>query len=330
MIIDRIPLAGGASYFRNSLGDANLAAQTPGTARLPVAGLPAGEQWEISGIEFWLEADADLAPSFALQGSELLDVGVMKEIFPGHFADPFAHRIYNVAGVDDFKRGEFDNARIMEVDGVTTLVAIGDGACRWRSRWYELPEPTAFVAGCWELATSRLTPDDAFSYDLQIRHRDPSGQETVTPLASGAAPSDARRGAPSGLQKVAAFRVEFDGRVAHDAELYERHISVLSESGGTPLLRAVNLLEPVPSRLSFSSLAELRAACSDFEILEERNGRLLRMAGTIEVPATLVHSPRQDVAAGSYEYIELRVGSCPIKRLELRLQGESLRRVLRP
>ena len=124
MIIDRIQLSGLDAYFQdpNNPGQINLGGQNPLTARTRTLGK--GKQLEISGIELLIESSNDLTDLFNFQSSPLFSITVMKEMFPALFANPFKHRTHTISGFEDFKRGTFENARAMDIDGVPTIVSI--------------------------------------------------------------------------------------------------------------------------------------------------------------------------------------------------------------
>ena len=128
MIIDRTQLAGHRAYFKGSNNRINLAGQ-----RSQSQPLGKGKQVDISGIEILIESETDLGGLFKFdQGVDtppLFSITVMKEMFPQVFADPFAHRVHNISGFEDFKRGELVNGKVMDVDGVPTIVSVGTDPC---------------------------------------------------------------------------------------------------------------------------------------------------------------------------------------------------------
>ena len=139
MIIDKIQLAGLEAYFKdpNNYGQINLAGQV--TSRTKPLGK--GKQLEISAIELLIESDSDLTDLFNFQSNPLFSITVMKEMFPALFADPFRHRVHNIGGFEDFKRGTLENAKAMDIDGIPTIVSMGTGICKWTSPLYPMPEP---------------------------------------------------------------------------------------------------------------------------------------------------------------------------------------------
>lgn len=101
MIIDRMPLAGRAAYLGD--GDSiNLAAAADQSGRTDE--ILEGQSYEIAGLSLYLEGD-DLLALYARDDKPLIQVAVIKEMFPGLFADPNAHRVHTVAGFEDLRRG---------------------------------------------------------------------------------------------------------------------------------------------------------------------------------------------------------------------------------
>src|SRR5688572_24002873 len=167
MITDRIQITGIGAYLQDPAnpGNINLAPVAPVVIRTQP--LNKGRQLEISGLQLLIDGD-DLAPFFRFQfdGSNdpapLLQLHIMKEMFAGLFADPFRHKVHNVAGYLDFNEGTLTNGRVLDIDGVPTIVSIGKDECKWVSREYFLPDPVTIDAVAWELATSKLTPANSF------------------------------------------------------------------------------------------------------------------------------------------------------------------------
>jgi hypothetical protein len=341
MIIDQIQLTGLETYFQNPTtpGDINLGAAAPVAVRTEP--LPKGKQMNISGIRLLIEKD-DLQDLFAYQftaagsssvPSPLIKVTVMKEMFAGLFGDPFRHRVYNIAGFLDFNEGSFSHCRAMEVDGVPTLVSMGNTKCTWTSKKYELPETISIASIAWELATSRLTTPNSFTYSIKINLWD-SANSPISPAIqignSGPLASDAPRFIEN-LNKpgVKYLQVEFSAHVLYDASIKERHLPVITESLGTPLLRAINILEPVSSIYDIYSLTELEALCSDFRLFENPGPEIGRLITTLDLSAVLVNSVNQAIVnndiydAGSrYEFIELEIVHPSFSNMEVKLLSE--------
>lgn len=334
MIIDRTGLSGPGSYFQDpaSPGRINLGGQTV-VVRTPP--LNKGQQLNISGLQLLMEG-VDLGPLFAFQfdpqnpqtPAPLFGIKVNKEMFSGLFADPYAHRVHKLAGHLDFNEGTLINGTVLEVDGIPTITSTGRGDCIWTSREYELPEVASFSAIAWELATSRLTPPDSFHYRLNITSKNAAGVP-LPPIdidnAGQMLKADARR-AIDGLNHshVKTFQVTFTAKVFEDSYLRERHLPLLGEQVGRPLLRAVNLLQPVQSAIQFHSLSELKTLCSEFEILAAPGPAVTRVLATIDLAATIVSSPFEDVGAGRFEYVELALGANSLSKFELKRIGHHL------
>ncbi|WP_019142905.1 hypothetical protein [Noviherbaspirillum massiliense] len=337
MIIDKTRLAGLAAYFQDpgNAGQINLANQV----RSRTEPLGKGKQLDVSSIELLIESDTvDLLDLFRRQAQPLLSITVMKEMFPSLFADPFRHRVHNIAGFEDFKRGKFKNARALDVDGIPTIVSIGTGLCKWTSPLYPMPEPMALVHAAWELAASRKTAKGNFEYSLKLDTFDGNRNLLRTvflanPQNMGQAgnldPTAPRKAENLGLKDVAFYQVEFTADVRKDAALYEKHSTLLSESIGTPLLRAVNLLEPVEPAHDIHSLHELLSLASAYHLFEPQGTPLRKMLVTLELSATLVHSDYErivnndpDDAGSLYEFIEIDVMTNKFTNLEARLVAE--------
>lgn len=342
MIIDRNRIAGLESYFRNPRdGSVNLGGGQPATARS--ARLRKGQQHEISGIHLVVEADCldDLvsARKPLETNRPLFSVAVQKEMFPRLFADPYRNRVYNIAGFGDFQKGEFENCQAMEVDGVPTLVSLGGGVVRWKSAVYPIPVPATFGAASWELAASTRAPEDSFHYSLTLNTW-PSGHGTASApssvvLAAGASPGAARVRLPAGdgtpmAADVGFLEVAFEAEVRSDASLYERHALLPNASIGRPLLRAVNLLEPITSIYTIHSLGELMSLSSEYQLFETPGRPLGKMTATMDLAATLVFSDNSPQAGGAgshssaYEFVEVAVHHPGFKYFEARMAAEAL------
>lgn len=338
MIIDRTDVSGIRAYFEDpaSAGGTNLGGAAGVVARTPALGK--GRQWQVDRIHLVLEAP-DLTPLFDRApeppGSPapppLFSVHVQKEMFPGLFADPFRHRVHNIAGFEDFKRGTFVNCKALEVDGIPTIVSLGTAECRWTSAIYEMPGPASFDHAAWELAASRLAPPRSFTYSLDLAWWAPgqptTAAPTVTSIASSA-PAARRRAADlANVTGVGAYRVEFSAKVSHDAPLNERHGAILGESAGRPLLRAVNLLEGVPCANDFATLEELLARSREHHLFEGTGAPPAKLWASLDFSATLVASPNQ-LANGpdDFEFIEIATQPAVFRRFQARLEAEELLR----
>jgi hypothetical protein len=338
MIIDKIQLAGPETYFKDPAnpGQINLAGQV--TSRTKPLGK--GEQLEISAIEMLIEADGDLRDLLNFQSSPLLSITVMKEMFPALFAEPFRHRVHNISGFEDFKRGALQNAKVMDIDGVPTIVSIGTGICKWTSPLYPVPAPVTLNHASWELAASRKTPPENFKYSLKLSTFD-VGQNLIqtlylTNFLNPAQPGDLdptkRRNAINfDLRNVRFYQIEFSADVRRDTSLYEKHSTVIGESIGTPLLRAVNLLEAVDSIYDVYSLQELLSRSSDYHLFEFQGQPIKKMLVSLDLSATLVHSEYQTIANSDpndpnslYEFVEISVLTDKFSNIEARVIGETL------
>jgi hypothetical protein len=335
MIIDRTRVAGIRAYLQdsNNPGSPELAGLNATVGRSNPLGR--GLQWHIAGLSFVIEAN-DLTPLFD-RGSEppsggpsipLFSVAVQKEMFPGLFADPYRHRVHNIAGADDFKRGTFENCKALEIDGIPTLVSIGTGICRWKSQIYQLPAPTPFDLAAWELAASRKSPDRAFSYSINLYWwpdgSSPADAPTKTSLVSSAGPTGARVAVPAGVADVAFYQLEFVARVRNDAPVGEKHPVILRESIGRPLLRAINLLEPIESANKFFTIGELLARCPGYHLFEGTATPLKRLWACLDLSVTLVNSPNQKAGPGNsdYEFIEVSTAAGQFTRFQACLHAD--------
>lgn len=318
MIIDRTRLAGDLAYLTDQ-GTHNLA-QSP-IQRGSTQPIVRGMGLDVSGVRLLLRGP-DLRKLYARSeqdGRPLLSFTVTKELFPEFFADPYAHRVHSVAGFEDFQRGRFHNLRALEVEGRATLVAQDWGSCSWLSPIYSLPTPTALTAAAWELASARLTPDDGFAYLLRLQiwvsgedpATDPGSEVAITPSGALARPSDLRHRRDLKLGDVIAYRVAFKAEVRRDTNFLENQFAGDDPQGGRPLLRAVHLLEPVPSPYIFACLHELEGRCSSFSFLEP-SLPLTTLSAYLDLPALLVHR----------EVIELAVRPGVWDVVEAHLDGE--------
>jgi hypothetical protein len=318
-------------------------------ARTPPLGK--GKQLDITGIEILIGSDQDLMTMFSPvidtaaspPVKPLFSITVIKEMFPGLFADPFRHRVHNVAGFDDLKRGRLENGKVMDVDGIPTLVSIGAGTCKWRSPRYSMPQPTSLSHASWDLAASRRTLQENFSYSLSLDAFDSVGNLIQTLHLTNPAnmtqpgnlnPTQARKTENLKLTNVAAYEIEFTADVKKDAALYEKSTTLIGDSIGTPLLRAVNLLEPVDSVYDITSLQELLCRSSNYHLFERQDQFLKQMIATLELSATLVQSENEVIQNNDpsdpnsvYEFIEFAVVTDKFTALEARLRGDTLLRV---
>jgi hypothetical protein len=333
MITDRIQLAGLDAYFRDpATGKVNLGGITPTIRTAP---LNKGKQIEISGIQLLIEHQ-DLQPLLAYPSDNaglptnapLFKISVMKEMFSGLFADPFSHRVHNIAGYLDFNDGTLTNGKVMEVDGIPTICSTGRDECVWISREYVMPDPISIDAIAWELATAKLTPPDSFHYKIEITLNGLPAAITID-NAGQMLKADAKR-AIEGLANanINSFQITFTAKVFEDSYLRERSLPLVTENLGRPLLRAINILEPVTSIYEFNSLHELQNHCSDFHLFENPGAAIPRLTAMLDCSATLVNSPNQIIAnnniydvASRFEYVELKLNPNQFTRYEAKRNG---------
>jgi hypothetical protein len=327
MIIDRVPIAGIEAYFQNpgNAGQVNLGGPNPLTARTKALGK--GKQLEVSAIELLIDSSINLIDLFNFQPGPLFSITVMKEMFPALFADPFRHRSHSISGYEDFKRGTFENARAMDIDGIPTIVSVGTGITKWTSLLYEMPELVRLNHAAWELAASRKTPKENFKYSLKLSVFDANQTLVQTvDLANGLDPTQPRKVENLNLQGIGFYQVAFTADVKKDASIYEKHTTLVGESIGTPLLRAVNLLEPVESIYDIRSLQELLSLSSEYHLFESQGQALHKMLVTLVLSATLVQSGNEAVQSSKFEFVEIAVKSNKFSNFEGKLTGEVLMR----
>ncbi len=328
MIIDQIVLAGSAAYLKRDDVDEddpevlNLAQGTRiGSSATPGEGLVQ----EINGLNLQIERD-DVMELFARQAEPLIAVEVWKEMFPGLFKDPYAHRVHRVAGFEDFGRGTLENLRVMEVDGVPALVSLGAGEpSRWLSPIYQMPGPLNFDAVAWDIPSAKTTTPDAFTYGLRLyvwrEGEDLGAAPTSVGVVKGAPPrrNRFRDNLQSKLADVIAYQVEFTATVKADAFLNERHSGTAGgESLGRPLLTGVHLLEMVSSAHNYHSLQEMIEDSSDYSLFDLGNDPPRRLTCALNLTATLT--------VGERIVLKVPRADPKLKRLEARLDANVLLR----
>jgi hypothetical protein len=336
MIIDQVKLAGPDAYFAHpSNGSLDLGGAAPATSRTRALG--DGMQLEVQGVRVTIRA-SDLVPLLArsevqtVTQAPLFRISVVKEMFPGLFADPYRHRVHAVSGFEDFTRGTAVNCRPIEVEGIPTLVSVGTEDVEWTSPIYRIPMATTFAAAAWDLATTRLTPPDGFSYSVKLSvwtDRTATNQPPLTvALATNATPPAGRflrnlgtllvdpvSGDPLAVE---AYQLRFEAKVNRDVFLAERHHPVLDESLGRPLLRAIQLLEPIDCIYDIHSIAELLRHASEYYIPEVADGVVTHLTALIDLPATLVGTETQD------EFMEIAVLYDGFDGFEAQLEADVL------
>ena len=314
MIIDAITRGGDRAYF-----DFRAIASAPiVSAKIPTEPLGFGKAYAISGISIQLEA-ADLRPLFGRQPVPILKVSVHKEMFPDLFAAPYEHRVHNISGYEDFNRGNYLSCKAIDVEGVPTIVSVGDGEnCIWTSPVYQMPESIVIDKIAWDLAVSRLTPSVNFTYGLELRYwvtdLNPQNQRSH-PVIIGANPTQARNVADLGLSDTpVAYAIIFSATINSASNIYEAHATDPFDTLGAPLLRAVYIVEKiVPAFYEFYSLKELLDHCVDCHLFETPGPAITKLTATIALSALLVQSDNQRAAnaptsqADDYEYLELGV-----------------------
>lgn len=325
MIIDRIRLSGLQAYFRDpsNPGSTNLAAATPAVVR--TTPLKKGVQLEISGIQLLIESN-DLNSLFHRQASPLFRLSVIKEIFAGLFADPFMHRVHNVAGWLDFNQGTLENGRVIEIDGVPTICSVGKDECIWTSRDYHLPYPVNIDSVAWELASAKLTHPESFFYKIDIDCLNAAGN-VFDSIGTGSnfVKADIPRFKEKTVSGVSAFRITFRAKVIQDSFVTERQLPSYNEKIGRPLLRAVNILELLSSsEFDIHSLVELKNLSGNVLMSDSPGPEITRISAELFVNAVLVNSPNEDSSANNYEFIELKLLTDKFDVFEAKLIGEEL------
>lgn len=321
MMIDEITLGGEPAYLRKGTSIALAAGQTGDS--IPVG---KGEVIDIRAIDLYLEVD-DALPLFAFRDKPLLRFILKKELFPGLFLDPHAHRVHQIAGDEDFRRAERSNMNLLEVEGIPTLVSPGNApGCIWVSARYPLPSVTSFDALAWNLAVTRGTPREAFDYSMDLIYW-LQGDESLPPGAahslaltgSGHSPADPRHKSLSDPPRIVGYQVAFRANVHYDSQLIERHGAIAGrQSLGTPLLQAFYLIEKLAPLYDIHSLHELVAHASSYQILEPATP-FRRMVARMHMPATLTEG----------ESISLEVGD-GVKRCEARMDAAVRMRPVEP
>jgi hypothetical protein len=304
MIIDRIRIAGLPAYLKDAHANTNLASGLPSLSRSPPAG--AGRQLETSGIDVYMEG-SNLWRYFERQDHPIVRVTVMKELFPGLFADPYRHRVHTLAGLNDLNAGTFSNCRACEVDGVPTLVSVEPGPCQWISARYRFPHDVTLAHAAWSLASARTPATANFSYGLDVSTFNGAGTSLgPTPIAQGFG-SGNERSVPVSLGGVREFELLFKADVKTDGYFHERHAPISGSQIGRALLRSFHLLEIIDCQHDFHSLGELLAFSSGYDLFGASQAILPRLSVTLRLPTTLVTGPNEDAPNGRYEHIAIEV-----------------------
>ncbi|MDX2151782.1 MAG: hypothetical protein SFV54_13670 [Bryobacteraceae bacterium] len=315
MIIDTSRLAGARAYLRTATGlfdlvQAPLAGGTH-SGEFPVKG--EGVLVEIDSLDLYLQS-GKLVDLFRRQDRRILSLEVQKEMFPGLFADPYRHRVHAIGGMEDFLRGQCFNLRPLDVDGVPVLVSTGTADSTWTSAVYHFGEPVKLTAASWDLATSRLTPEQGFRYEMKLHLWNPGSPVTGPHDAELALAADQTPAAPRLLEfaprTAVAYRVVFKATVRHDAFLRERlTISSGDPSVGRPLLRSVNVLESVNPAHDFHSLQELTSMADEYKLLDNPDGPPTRLSVSLPLAASLTDGERirLTVTGGLWDVVEARL-----------------------
>lgn len=338
MIIDTINSAGIATYLKDQSGNFNLSANTPSKAFTEK--LSKGKQMNVSGIQFYLEADdlfplfnfleEDASGNFSKREKPLISLSVNKEILPGLFADPFKSRIHSIGGFQDLKRGIFENCEVFRLNNKPTLVSLGTETCSWKSIKYELPEEISIDHACWEIPSAKITPATAFKYSIKLYAYDAIGNMingAPTILADNLNPTRPRCIKNIKLKRVKSYEVEFSAEVKHDSSLTERIVTEKADTIGRPILEGIFLLEPVPTKYDFYSLQEFLSECSEYELFNQQGSPIKRITATLNLSSVLVQSPNEDISVGEHEYLKLEIFISSINVLTAKIISNELIKV---
>jgi hypothetical protein len=304
MIVESTVLAGIDAYLRDTSGSVELASNGGKTPQLEP-----GTEWGIHSLHIRVTAH-DLRDRFGRESAFVLQIAVVKELFPDLFADPYAHRVHAISGFEDFRRGRMQHVDALEVDGVPTLVALESGTPTWQSARYDLPRPVRLAAAGWTMPVSRRA-DDLFRYTLTLAVW-PAGAQAAAPLeltlANRRAPRDMRAAQPlAGIPaEVVAWQLRLEADVDVDLALAERHHAGEGAPFGPSLLDGIYLLESVASPLVFNSLQELLAAATEHHCFTEPDGRLTQVLVRLPLAATLGagETIRLEAANGRFDSVQ--------------------------
>jgi hypothetical protein len=304
MILDSVPIAGRqANFLGPGAGNnrvENLIDATPdagGARRGALFEVSEGTLTEIDGIDVLIEHDA-LGPALAARTGMTIEVSLHKEMFPGLFADPYAHRVHHLAGLEDLSDGEGQHVRVHEIDDVATLVSVGsETSCAWSSAWYELPAPVTFSAAAWDIPMSRHGRVDRFVYTLSLVARHGNGAVETHALAANRGADAARSTSALNITDVRRYRLELTADVKSDSYIHEQvHRQSAAEALGQPLLTGVHLLEVVPHAHVYETLHELLAGMRDYAIVDGSDGRPRYVTGTLDYTAAVGRRERLEIA----------------------------------
>lgn len=321
MISDRSTLAGLPSYLTDQGGETDLASSPNRRGTTPDLG--SGEGLDVRGIWMSIMAE-DLGKFSARRDAPLLALHLRKELFPGLFADPYRSRVHTISGSDDLRRGRGEACRVLEIDGIPTLVATGP-RCTWRSMVYALPRTIALRQACWALATSRKIAPATLEYSIVVRTWASSPAPGTPPDREFSSSGDGLNPTvldplhPAGPVPCQAFQVLLDARTAQDTAFSERHGGPPdADSLGRPLLQAVRLIEDVRPPYQFHSLPELNARSSEYVFVPEGGqGPPQKLMLFLDLPALLLEGER----------LEIEVLTDEFKLLEAWLDADSVLRM---
>lgn len=341
MISDQITLGSSSAYLLNPNDQPNLGGASPSTARTPK--LAPNQIWDVSGLELLIEGD-DLTSLLHLPDTldtPLMEMQIQKEVYPSLYTNPFATRAHNVAGFDDFERGQSMDCFVTEVNKIPTLVSRNSDYCEWKSVVYKLPAGIDIYAASWELATSRLVHEKQFKYSIKLLiwrdHNTDRTADAEFELANETDADDARtwRFNPNPNDPnpqpndCHAFQLLFTATVEVDSTFYQSHrVELTDEQGsavaggtiGTPLLRSIRLLERVESSYRYYSLNELIQEASFYQMFDPQGSNLNRLILSLDYSAVLVGKKDMENAGGDdYEYFELAVTSDAFSRVQAKL-----------
>ena len=295
MLVDHITLSGTSSYLKDNTGQINLARISPNKGTTP--SLNKGIVVDISGIQLLIECQ-DSYSLLRRRDTPLLEIEVVKEMFPGLLKDPYRHRTHLVSGYDDFNRGQMTNCKVMTIDGFPTLVSLGTSSCQWKSEIYQFDQmgnQLSLAAAAWDLSSPKLVPDDGFEYTITIHTWNAPNIPATNPsqsfiIADKLKPKDARfkDGLENNLNHIYAYQVQFDARVNFDSYIKEKFLGKFETANiGRPLLRSISLLEPVEPVFRFYSLKEMLFHCPTYHYLEESGSNPKRITAALSITAAL-------------------------------------------
>lgn len=324
MITDTIDLSGLPTYFTDaSTGGLNLALAATGVLTALSPPLRSGQQWEVSGLDFVFDTD-QATQLLKRQTDPILEIGVIRELLPGHYRNAYKTRVHAISGQEDFSDGVLENAFLSDVQGVLTLVASDQDTCRWLSKPFDLITPSKIDAVAWHMAVSKRTHDGAFTYTARLHTVDESGATNVIDLVVNADPAQKSFAEGLNLSGIVSFQFEFIAEVNASTYFSERRRGRLEDGAGLPLLHGVSVLEEIESSLRFHSLSEmLNVGVFDPLVDFAASGaQTLRFSANLQ--AILNTSKTLDAVAGRFERIELAVNAAAFTHFEARIIGEEM------